>query len=78
MQYRLAFPRFMNDFDINQYSKPEERYLRCVNNRFIYTFCGYFGLVTLREEKREGSFLSDYFVKKSPLLDQVFELVDYG
>ena len=77
MQYRFAFPQFITTFPHNEYLKPEPRFLSCVHNRFFGKFCNYFGLAIVREEQKENSYSFDYFVRKSPLLDQIFSIVDY-
>ena len=78
MQYRLAFPQFMNAFTERGYTTLEKQYLSCVHNRFFGRFCDFFGLAIVRAEKRKDGFLSDYFVRKSTLADEIFTIVDYS
>lgn len=78
MKYRMAFPQLMNAFEHNDYYSMEDRFMDCVESRFFNSFCNFFGLATIRKEKKTEGYGFNYFVQKTPLADKIFKLVDYS
>ena len=69
-KYIQAFPMLLTEFSDNDYTSPERQLSHCYTLRTIHRFAAFLGLVELEKVDKE-KYLSDYQVRKLPLLDTV-------
>jgi hypothetical protein len=74
-KYVLAFPKILDYIDPHWYTTAEDQVVNCFSLRTFEFFMNMFGLVEL-EEVGEDRISARLYVKKTPLLDQVFEFRD--
>lgn len=67
-----AFPAVLKETREIPYFTPQQEIGYAFFNRFIRNFCEYFGLVTVREEKKK-LWQYDRFVKITPFFEKVFQ-----
>lgn len=60
----------------NGYKLELDSLIRLITRRFIHDFAHFFGLLTIREQENTTVKYrsTDYFVKKTPLLDEIFQV----
>ncbi len=69
-KYIQAFPRLLAEIQGNDYFSPEQQLSRCYTSRTIRSFAVFLGLVEL-EKIDKDRYMSDYMVRKLPLLDKI-------
>lgn len=73
--YLRLFPDLVKKYPLTTYGTPEDKMSSDFNTRFFYRFCSFFGLKEItREIKGKLNTTEEYFLRRSALAQQVFQL----